>query len=317
MNKVCLIIPFFGKWPIYFPLFLRSVSSVEIIDVLFFTDLPYDLDIPKNVRVINGSLHDFNEMATVSIGREINVREPYKLCDFKPAYGKIFGDYIQGYSHWAFGDIDVLYGRVAKLLPHDWWMYDVLTFRKEWLSGSLTILRNNSEINSLFTMSSSYQECFRKDDNSGFDECWNLYHVLQGKGPDEIFSVDNRQSFTWIIATYRNEGKLRVFQEKLIKESIPAGDCVFYNDGKVIDRIGKEYIFYHYITEKRTSRFSFLSCENIPEQFVITRYGFLKKDEYQTILHYLKVLRGEFANAMAIVMKICVKSVKIIKRVFI
>ena len=32
------------------------------------------------------------------------------VCDFKPLYGHIFHEYIQGYPFWAYGDMDGIFG---------------------------------------------------------------------------------------------------------------------------------------------------------------------------------------------------------------
>jgi hypothetical protein len=91
--------------------FLNSVSKSKIIDVIFITDLPQNHQSFSNIRYIHMSLENVKMLAETTIGIDIALDDPYKLCDFKPAYGLIFQDLIRDYSHWAYGDIDAIYGR--------------------------------------------------------------------------------------------------------------------------------------------------------------------------------------------------------------
>jgi len=53
-------------------------------------------------------------------------------CDddiIQPALGHIYRDYLKGYSHWGYADIDVLMGDLRRYLdPQELQDYDVLTF---------------------------------------------------------------------------------------------------------------------------------------------------------------------------------------------
>jgi hypothetical protein len=54
---------------------------------------------------------------------------PYALVEYKPAYGHIFGDYIEDYSHWAYSDLDVLWGDLGRhLTTSDWTDFDLITW---------------------------------------------------------------------------------------------------------------------------------------------------------------------------------------------
>ena len=41
---------------------------------------------------------------------QVTLDRPYKLCDFKPAYGFIFGEYLKEYDYWGHCDIDIVWG---------------------------------------------------------------------------------------------------------------------------------------------------------------------------------------------------------------
>lgn len=45
------------------------------------------------------------------------MERPYKLCDFKTAYGYIFNDLFEGYDYWGYYDIDTIWGNILKFIP--------------------------------------------------------------------------------------------------------------------------------------------------------------------------------------------------------
>lgn len=295
-STICLIIPYFGKWPVYLDLFFYTVAKQDHFQVILFSDIDYDGELPQNVKMIHFTLDEFNQLASHRLGFGISLKNPYKLCDFKPAYGFIFQDYISDYSHWAFGDLDLIYGRISEILPANWFDYDVLSFREEWISGSFSVMKNTSYINTLFTKSRSYKEAFMSPEHQAFDECWNLYETLKGKESDYILKCDKRESFTWIVRREALENNIKVFFHRLIKESISQDDYVKYYDGKVEQRDGRDFLYYHYITEKNTFAFVFPEWNEVPDQFYIDRTGFFTVDEYlswkRTPIRWWRIFRG-------------------------
>ena len=62
--SICLVIPYFGNWPVYFELFLYTVAKQKNFNVLLFTDIPYNKALPSNVEMIPFSMEDFVEPTT-------------------------------------------------------------------------------------------------------------------------------------------------------------------------------------------------------------------------------------------------------------
>lgn len=58
-------------------------------------------------------------------------QSPYFIVEFKPALGWLFREYLREYSHWAFGDLDVLFGNLRNgwLEPDELKDFDIITFR--------------------------------------------------------------------------------------------------------------------------------------------------------------------------------------------
>lgn len=59
------------------------------------------------------------------------MQSPYFIVEFKPALGWLFREYLVEYSHWAFGDLDVLFGDMRRgwLEPDELRNFDIITFR--------------------------------------------------------------------------------------------------------------------------------------------------------------------------------------------
>lgn len=279
-TSLCLIIPYYGKWPVYFELFLYTVAKQKKLNILLFSDIPYIDTLPSNMKLINLSLDNFNTLASEKLHIDINLTNPYKLCDLRPAYGVIFEDYLNSYSHWAFGDLDLIYGDMFSLLPKNWQDYDVLCFREEWLSGSLSIFKNIEKINQLYKKSKFHKIAFTSTDNKAFDECLGLYSVLQGKEMKTILTCDTRESFTWLVKTEEEKGELFLYAKRLIKESIQKNDYVQYKGAKLTQKDGREFLYYHYITEKNTFSFFFPQWKDIPNTFYIDKTGFFTEEEF-------------------------------------
>lgn len=99
MNKhsVALILPYYGKFPNYFPLWLKSAGANTNFTFMIFTDEDMSgYDVPANVHVHNMTLEDIRKRAAKHLGFEAVLTVPYKLCDYKPMYGLIFQDYLAG-----------------------------------------------------------------------------------------------------------------------------------------------------------------------------------------------------------------------------
>ena len=115
MKRVIFIILYIGNYPWYFLYFLKSCTYNPDIDFKILSDADIPLSVkPDNVELIPYSLEQFNEDATKALGFKINVEKAYKLCDFKPAYGYIFSDYVKNYDFWGY--CATMHKRVEKFL---------------------------------------------------------------------------------------------------------------------------------------------------------------------------------------------------------
>lgn len=169
MNRVIFIIPYYGKLPKYFDAWLISAKAQKKIDFLFITDLLIEQNADsENIRILSWSFAKLKNYIQGKFDFTIALKTPYKLCDFKPAYGYIFEDYIKNYEFWGHCDIDTVFGDLFKYLEEPINKYDSIG---RW--GHLSLYRNTPKINRLFTSDSgmfNYREVYADKHSYCFDE---------------------------------------------------------------------------------------------------------------------------------------------------
>jgi hypothetical protein len=172
MDKKVAIITFcIGEVPRWIDYFIRSCSYNKCIDWFYFTDKPLKGQFGSNIKVINTSLNELNVLFSAKTDVKANIRHPYKLCDFRPAFGIIFGEYLERYDYWGYCDNDLIFGDILSLLG-DVIMegYSIIIPHKQFSHGHFCLLRNTDTINSLFKLSPIYKDIFRSEKLHVFDE---------------------------------------------------------------------------------------------------------------------------------------------------
>lgn len=77
-----------------------------------FTDDRTLYEYPNNVKAFYFTTDGLKDIFGKNYDFKIAIDNPYKFCDFKPAYGEIFADYLKGYDFWGHCDIDLLWGNI-------------------------------------------------------------------------------------------------------------------------------------------------------------------------------------------------------------
>lgn len=145
-NKIGFIVPYFGKLPKYFQVWLYSCKANPTIDWFLFTNDKTEFDYPSNVKVEYMTFEHIKILIEKQYDFEISLSQPYKLCDYKIAYGEIFSDYLKGYNFWGFCDVDVIWGNMRKFF-HD----ELLaSYDKIGVQGHCAIFKNTHAINSVY-----------------------------------------------------------------------------------------------------------------------------------------------------------------------
>lgn len=173
-NQVVFIIPYYGRIPVYFDNWKHTALQNPGFDFLFFTDLP-EISEEANIHVVRLSLHKLRTLFRKKLGYPARLRDPYKLCDYKPAYGFLFEEYIRDYRFWGYCDIDTLLGDLAAFLTKD----RLKRYDKIYELGHMTLYRNTPENNAAFLSEGPYPEfnsefVYRSDESWYFDEFYGM-----------------------------------------------------------------------------------------------------------------------------------------------
>lgn len=209
MKKVCFIVPYFGTLPNYFQLFLESCSINKDYEWLIITNDQRKFCYPKNVKRVIMSFEELKKTISSKFSFKINLNTPRKLCDYKPAYGFIFENYLREYEYWGHCDIDTIMGKLDDFLP------PLLKnqYDKIFTLGHFILYKNTKENNRIFMKNfrgqSLYKESFQTDSITTFDETYgddnNVNSIFVENGAkvyekDLSFNVDLYISkFTQII----------------------------------------------------------------------------------------------------------------------
>ena len=170
-HRIVVLIPYFGSWPRWFPLFLETCRHNRQIDWVFFTDIEPPARQLPNLSFRRLSLSELNRRAEDRLGVPVNIATPFKVCDFRPAFAQLFAEAIVGYDFWGWGDIDVLYGDLAYFLTDDVLANtDAFSCRDGFLAGEFSLLRNRPLMNGLYRESKDYQRVFASAKNYNFSE---------------------------------------------------------------------------------------------------------------------------------------------------
>lgn len=207
MRRGVFIIPYFGKLPYYFPLWMRTATYSKCFDFWIFTNDNSIKSTALNVKIICLSFEDFVNNVQLKFDFKIGLTTPRKLCDFRPAYGYIFEENISQYDYWGFCDIDLLWGDIDHLVPLE------EGYDKLYVHGHMTLMKNTAEMNRLFMYPidgfESYQTILSSEKNKIFDESTdglNINLIAKSKGIKVYFDYQladiNPFSFLFRIAQY-------------------------------------------------------------------------------------------------------------------
>lgn len=189
--SIRLIVPYFGERPSYLPLVLTSMAHNPEVHWLLITDHPV-ADAPPNVAV---QLCEFEDLVTriqTCFDFPVALESPYKLCDFRPAYGEIFRPELAGYEFWGHCDLDVIFGQILENLPEEAFRHDKILFQ-----GNFALYRNSPDANAWFRHEIdgvSYRDVMTTPAAMHFDEWAGIYYIVRDLGvpywqEDRIFDL--------------------------------------------------------------------------------------------------------------------------------
>jgi hypothetical protein len=174
MKTIVIVIVYMGKLPEWFPLFLATCKCNPSISWQIYGDRLDGYSSVPNVSLRTMTIRDFllraSQRLSIPLAYEANGFPAYKITDFKPAYGVLFENEIQGYDFWGYGDIDVLYGDIRSFYTDSVLSNQVISSHELCVAGHLSLLRNESYMRSAFQRVNNWRTALCSAKNVRFDE---------------------------------------------------------------------------------------------------------------------------------------------------
>jgi hypothetical protein len=140
---------------------------------LIITDDKGPYDYPNNVTVLYQTFEDVKQVIQSKFDFTINLDTPHKICDFKPAFGYIFQEYIEKYKYWGHCDPDIIWGHFNTFLDFE----KLKKYDKIFALGHLTLYKNEYQNNRRFLEEiegkKRYEKVFSNPIGFAFDEKFN------------------------------------------------------------------------------------------------------------------------------------------------
>ena len=170
MTSILIVLPYFGRFPNYFNLFLKSCAVNSTINWLLVTDQKLDnINIPDNFLVKQMEFPDIQKQAELMYGKA--PATPYSLCKYRVVYHELFGDNVKDFDFWGFCDCDLIFGNLREFITENILLsYDKISWR-----GHLTLFKNNYKVNNAYKKEfpgfKTFQGCINDSDGINlFDE---------------------------------------------------------------------------------------------------------------------------------------------------
>ncbi len=302
MKKLVLIIPYFGNFKNYFPLFLKSCRYNPKVDWLIITD--NDLkNLPNNVKVRRTTFEAIKSEFKKALSFQFFLEMPYKLCDFRPTYGQVFQKEIEGYDYWGYCDSDLIFGDLSKFI-------DPLMekgYEKIFAAGHLTLYKNTKENNLRYFKpykgESQIERVFLSKENTGFDEAYydrgNIHRIFLEDGAT-VFEED----YSANMAVCRDQFYLMkynsvqgTFEEQPYKRTL-----YYWSNGKLFglyDEQGQlrkqEFLYIHF--QDRNMKYESNEIERSDHiYFVPNEFRLLREEDIPTTVESLEQMDIEPRN---------------------
>lgn len=312
--KIIFIVPYYGNMPSYFKLFLQTCKNNSRYDWIFFSENNGKYDYPDNVRYVEMSWEKLRNLFQKKFEFPISLDSPYKLCDFRPAYGYIFEEYIGKYDYWGHCDIDLLFGDLDAFLTGE----KIREFDKVGHLGHMTLYKNDKVINKLFMSEINglfrYKEVFESIHACVFDE-WNrvsINHIFLEKKKkvwlfEEFLDIypydDNLKKVIRIIPTEKESYGKDIIEKQSSFVSLEEGKIYQWKFERQIWK-RKEVAYVHF--QKRNmlmelndlsgkilcvpDKFVVFDGKDIPRQYIRKQkiHKFLNKKKYELKVRKMK-----------------------------
>lgn len=202
-NQSVILVIWIGKFPKSFNMWLHSISLLPF-DFIFYTDQPKPINISYKWNYT--SMNSLKNQFSAFMKFDVELPFPYKICDYRPAFGEMFYEEVKEYKYWGYCDLDVIFGNC-----------DIIQQKIEFLKpdkvlqrGHLSFFKNNLSINAIYKSSSSisFNYIFQNSKYCMFDEWHGIGKILREKNKtifhEELVVDINPNSYLFKASNIRN-----------------------------------------------------------------------------------------------------------------
>jgi hypothetical protein len=269
MHSITFLIPYFGKFPEWAPLYFETVRRNESINFVFYTDCdssPY-AHLP-NVKFNKMTFAEYVAGAIQSAKIDFQPANAYKLCDLRPLYPVIHYEDIKNSDFYGWTDIDILYGDIRafyteKILSQ----YDVLSTHAVRVSGHMALFRNTPKYRNLYLKIYDWRNKLAHPHFVGIDEhgitnaltmtFWDKLNEKMGWNIDNLltrFLKKRKVRKFYLKEQFTTPFFSRPWLDGSLGKDQPS--TWYYNDGEVTnDRDGERKFIYLHLMNFRSSKY--------------------------------------------------------------
>jgi len=263
-KSIIILIPYFGRWPEWFSLFIETIKRNSTIDFLFYTDCDTSLLDAPNIKVRSLTFSDYVLFANQVTGLNFNPPNAYKLCDLRPLFGYIHRVDFKDYDFYGWCDVDLLFGDIRSFYTDELLAkYDVFSTHSHRISGHFALFRNNEKNQTMYRKIYRWKEALYHPEFVGIDEhgitnayVQNILHKVNDKfnfGLPEKFL--NKLSFYKIRKLYLKEQYTtpfipRPWLDGTLNSQQP--DTWYYINNKITNNrdVARNFIYIHFMNFK-------------------------------------------------------------------
>ncbi|MDY4836174.1 MAG: DUF6625 family protein [Lachnospiraceae bacterium] len=268
-KKICLVICWFGEFPSYINIWLKSCEYNSDFTFLIFTDSDIKYRLPPNVKMIPFSIEMFIDRANSVLKKKIHFNRPYRVCDFRPCFGMIFRNEISDYDFWGYCDIDVVFGKLNGFITEN----DLNEYDAIFNGGHFSLLRNVEKINRLYLKDGAafdFDTVSTHDAVFAFDEITGIQSIAR----------ENKVKAKYMIPYIETEIRFTQLRSRLGAFN-PAHQAFYWENGELyrVKCDAGEVLFQKqaYIHLQKRKLIVDINKGNIENSFWITPFGFETK----------------------------------------
>lgn len=156
MTSKLLICPWFGPTPKWFDSWWRNISGLH--------KHGYDV-------LLDRQEDGFAKRVRDRLGVTWPEGDGRKVCDYRCAFGVIYGPVLADYDFWGHTDLDCIYGRVERYVTEEFLSrLDIHSNHIDYVSGPWTLYRNTPAVNELFLNYPRWQDELERPGTTGWVE---------------------------------------------------------------------------------------------------------------------------------------------------